>query len=106
MSSPVRFQLDRRVFGRVRFPRARGETRVKFKIMQTALQTCFGVRVRLKRDGWWFGPRVAVLDFMGERIKVRAGENGDAVAELGHMDDEVRETILAYLSRSLDFDGR
>ena len=106
MSSPVRFFLDRRDFGRVHFPRAKGQTRLPLPSVQSALQSCFGVRVKLRRDGWWFGPKVAVFDFMGETIKLTCIDNGDGHLDLGHIDDEVRETILEYLRHSHDFDGR
>lgn len=98
--------MDRRAFGRVHFPRAKGQTRLEMKSVQKALQACLGVRVRLTNDGWWFGPKVATFEFMGEKVKLKRIDSGDGHLDIGHMDDEARETLLEYLRHSLDFDGR
>ncbi len=106
MSSAVRFHLDRRAFGRVHFPRPAGKTRLQVDHVRKVLQSCLGTRVRMKREGWIFGRRMAVFDFMGERVRLRLSDSGDGFLDLGHIDDEVRETLLEYLRHSLDFEGR
>ncbi len=106
MSLPVRFHLDRRAFGRVHFPRPAGKARLPIDAVRKSLQSCLGTRIRMKREGWIFGRRMAVFDFMGARVRLRLSESGDGFLDLGHVDDEVRETLLEYLRHSLDFEGR
>ncbi len=106
MSQAVRFHLDKRAFGRVHFPRPAGRNRLPIEVVRKSLQSCLGTRVRMKREGWIFGRRMAVFDFLGERVRLRLSEAGDGFLDLGHIDDEVRETLLEYLRHSLDFEGR
>jgi len=104
MSSPVRFVLDKRAFGVVHFPRPKGRTRVDLKPLQSALQANLGVKLTLKREGW-FGPKVLHFTYLGEVVKVRRTDAGDARLDLGHVDDEAREQILEHLRQSHDFEG-
>jgi len=102
--APVRFETDKRAFGVVHFPRAKGQTRVSLPDLRGALASSLRVHVEMKKKGW-FGPKVPVFTFMGARITVKILENGNAALDLGHIDDEVRETILEHIRTSLEFDG-
>ena len=104
MSSPVRFELDKRAFGVVHFPRPKGKTRIDLKPLQGVLESNLGVKLAMKRERL-FGPRVISFTYMGEVVKVRMTEAGDARLDLGHVDDEAREQILEHLRQSHDFDG-
>ncbi len=104
MSSPVRFVLDKRAFGVVHFPRPKGKTRVDLKPLQSVLEANLGVRLKLKREGL-FGPKVITGSYLGETLRVRVTDSGDAQLDLGHVDDEAREQILEHLRQSHDFDG-
>lgn len=97
--------MDRRVFGVVNFPRPRGKTRTPLEPLTSALQTCLGVRIEARRK-WLFGRKHHSFIFMGERVQIHIQDNGDATFDLGHADDEVRETILEHLRTSFDFEGR
>ena len=105
MSLPVRFEMDRRAFGVVNFPRPRGQTRMPLRSLASALQASLGVRVEIRRN-WLFGRKHLRFDFMGERVQVRLRDSGDATFDLGHLDDEARETILEHMRTSFDFEGR
>lgn len=105
MSSPVRFEMDRRAFGVVNFPRPRGKTRMPMEPLTKALQASLGVRIEARRR-WWFGRKHHSFVFMGERVHIRLQDSGDAFFDLGHVDDEVRETILEHMRISYDFEGR
>ena len=104
MSSPVRFVMDRRAFGVVHFPRPKGKTRIELQPLQRMLEANLGVKLAVKRERL-FGPRVISFTYMGEVIKVRMTDAGDARLDLGHVDDEAREQILEHLRQSHDFDG-
>ena len=103
--SPVRFELDKRAFGVVTFPRPKGQTRTPLAPLHKALETSLGVRVQTKRKGW-FGPKILSFTYMGETVAMRILGNGDASFDLGAIDDEVRETILEHMRQSHDFEGR
>jgi len=103
--APVRFETDKRAFGVVHFPRVRGQTRVSLPDLRGALASSLGVHVELRRRGW-FGPKMPVFTFMGEQITIKVLDNGNATLDLGHVDDEVRETILEHIRTSLEFEGR
>lgn len=105
MSSPVRFEMDRRAFGVVNFARQKGQTRYAMPQLQTALEATLGVRITAKREKL-FGPKVYSFTFMGEVVKVRTTDSGDARLDLGAIDDEVRETLLEHMRQSLEFEGR
>ena len=103
--APVRFETDKRAWGMVHFPRPAGKTRLPLEPLQQALGVCLGVRVDMKRQRL-FGPKVPTFSFMGENVRIKILDNGNACLDLGHVDDEVRETILEHLRTSFDFDGR
>lgn len=103
--SPVRFEMDKRAFGVVNFVRAKGQTRYAVEPLKRALETTLNVRVTARREKL-FGPKVHSFIFMGETVKVRVTDSGNAVIDLGHIDDEVRETLLEQMRQSLDFEGR
>lgn len=104
MSSPVRFVMDKRAFGVVHFPRPKGKTRIDLQPLQRVLEANLGVKLALKRERL-FGPRVISFTYLGEIVKVKMTEAGDARLDLGHVDDEAREQILEHLRQSHDFDG-
>ncbi len=104
MSSPVRFVMDKRAFGVVHFPRPRGRTRIDLQPLQRVLESNLGVKLELKRERL-FGPRIIHFTYLGEAVKVRLTDAGDARLDLGHIDDEAREQILEQLRQSHDFDG-
>jgi len=101
---PVRFELDKRSFGLVQFPRQKGRVRIQLEPLQTALKSCLGVTFEERRERL-FGPKVQSFTFMGERVKIRILENGNAAIDLGSIDDEVRETLLEQLRQSYDFEA-
>lgn len=105
MSVPVRFEMDRRAFGVVTFPRARGQTRIALSPLTQALQSALGVRVKARKR-WWFGRKHFSFDFMGETVKIQVLDSGDAVVDLGGLQDEARETLLEHLRLSHAFVGR
>jgi hypothetical protein len=104
MSSPVRFELDKRAFGVVHFPRPKGRTRVDLQPLQRVLEANLGVKLDLKRETL-FGRKVISFTYLGEVVKVRMTDSGDARLDLGHVDDEAREQILEHLRQSHDFEG-
>jgi len=104
MSSPVRFVMDKRAFGVVHFPRPKGKTRIDLQPLQRVLEANLGVKPMLKREGL-FGPKVIHFTYLGEAVRVRMTDSGDARLDLGHVDDEAREQILEQLRQSHDFDG-
>ena len=97
--------MDKRAFGVVNFVRGKGQTRYAVEPLKQALETTLNVRVTARREKL-FGPTVHSFTFMGETVKVLMTESGDARLDLGHIDDEVRETMLEHMRQSLDFDGR
>ncbi|MBP2161405.1 MULTISPECIES: hypothetical protein [Asticcacaulis] len=103
--SPVRFELDRRAFGVVNFARQKGQARIAMEPVQKAIEATLGVRVTAKREKL-FGPKIYSFTFMGETVKLRPTDSGDARLDLGMVDDEVRETLLEHMRQSLDFEGR
>ncbi len=103
--APVRFETDKRAFGVVHFPRPAGKTRLPLEPLQEALSVCLGIRVEMKRERL-FGPKVPTFSFMGQKIRVCVLDNGNACLDLGHIDDEVRETLMEHLRTSFDFVGR
>ncbi|MGZ3305920.1 MAG: hypothetical protein ACXU8U_08670 [Asticcacaulis sp.] len=104
MSPPVRFVLDKRAFGVVHFPRQKGKTRFDLQPLQTLLGVNLGVRPVLKREGL-FGRKALSFTYLGETVKVRLSDAGDAQLDLSHVDDEAREQILEQLRQSHDFEG-
>ena len=102
--SPVRFVIDERRFGLVSFPRPRGRTRIPLEPLQGALEATLGVRFEVKRERL-FGPKVLSFIYMGERVKIRLLETGDAQIDLATVDDDVREIILEHLRQSHDFEA-
>ena len=103
--APVRFETDKRAFGVVHFPRASAKPKTAMHDLRGALAASLGVHVELKKKGW-FGPKAPVFTFMGHRIAVRMLDDGHATLDLGHVDDEVRETIMEHIRTSLEFEGR
>jgi hypothetical protein len=101
---PVRFVIDERRFGLVSFPRPRGRTRIPLEPLQGALEATLGVRFEIKRERL-FGPKVLSFIYMGERVKIRLLETGDAQIDLATVDDDVREIILEHLRQSHDFES-
>lgn len=73
--------------------------------VQKAIEAALGVRVIAKREKL-FGPKIYSFTFMGETVKVRPTDSGDARLDLGMIDDEVRETLLEHMRQSYDFIGR
>ena len=103
-SSPVRFVIDERRFGLVSFPRPRGRTRIPLEPLQNALEVTLGVQFEVKRERL-FGPKVLSFMYMGERVKVRLLETGDAHIDLATLDDDVREIILEHIRQSHEFEA-
>jgi hypothetical protein len=103
-SSPVRFVVDERRFGLVSFPRPKGRTRIPLEPLQGALEATLNVRFEEKRERL-FGPKVLSFMYMGERVKIRLLETGDAQIDLAAVDDDVREIILEHLRQSHDFEA-
>ena len=101
-SSPVRFVIDERRFGLVSFPRPRGRTRIPLEPLQGALEATFGVRFEVRRERL-FGPKILSFMYMGERVKIRLLETGDAHIDLATVDDDVREIILEHIRQSHEF---
>ena len=52
-----------------------------------------------------FGPKVLSFMYMGERVKVRLLETGDAHIDLATLDDDVREIILEHIRQSHEFEA-
>ena len=103
-SSPVRFVIDERRFGLVAFPRPKGRTRIPLEPLQSAFEATLGVRFEVKRERL-FGPKVLSFIYMGERVKIRLQESGDAHIDLATLDDDVREIILEHLRQSQAFEA-
>ncbi len=101
---PVRFILDERRFGLVSFPRPKGRTRIPLEPLQSALEVTLGVHFEVKRERL-FGPKVLSFIYMGERVKIRLLETGDAQIDLAGVDDDVREIILEHIRQSHDFEA-
>jgi hypothetical protein len=104
MSPPVRFVLDKRAFGVVHFPRPKGRTRIDLQPLQRLLGANLGVQPTLKRERL-FGRKTISFTYLGETVKVRLTDAGDAQLDLSHIDDEAREQILEHLRHSHDFEG-
>jgi hypothetical protein len=100
--SPVRFVIDERRFGLVSFPRPRGRTRIPLEPLQGALEAVLGVRFEARRERL-FGPKILSFMYMGERVKIRLLETGDAHIDLAAVDDDVREIILEHIRQSHEF---
>jgi hypothetical protein len=103
-SSPVRFVMDERRFGLVSFPRPKGRTRIPLEPLQGALEATLNVRFEVKRERL-FGPKLLSFMYMGERVKIRLLETGDAQIDLAAVDDDVREIIIEHLRQSHDFEA-
>jgi len=99
---PVRFVIDERRFGLVSFPRPKGRSRIPLEPLQNALEATLGVRFEARRERL-FGPKILSFIYMGERVKVRLLESGDAQIDLAGMDDDVREIILEHIRQSHEF---
>lgn len=97
--------MDRRAFGVVNFARSKGQTKFAMEPLQKAIEATLGVRVTARRETL-FGPKIYSFTFMGETVKVRPTDSGDARLDLGMVDDEVRETLLEHIRQSYDFQGR
>lgn len=104
MSQRVRFELDRRNFGVIRFPRDKGQTLVPLKPIEAALARTLDVQVEARRERL-FGPKIPRFAYMGEVLSLRVLDSGDAVLDLSHADDEARETIIEYMRLSEDFES-
>jgi hypothetical protein len=104
MSQRVRFELDRRNFGVIRFPRDKGQTAISLKSIEAALARTLDVQVEARRERL-FGPKVPCFAYMGEVLVVRVLESGDAVLDLSYADDEARETIIEHMRLSEDFES-
>jgi hypothetical protein len=104
MSQRVRFELDRRNFGVIRFPRDKGQTLVPLKPIEAALARTLDVQVETRRERL-FGPKMPRFAYMGEVLSLRVLDSGDAVLDLSHADDEARETIIEHMRLSEDFES-
>lgn len=104
MSQRVRFELDRRNFGVIRFPRDKGQTLVPLKPIEVALARTLDVQVEARRERL-FGPKIPRFAYMGEVLSLRVLDSGDAVLDLSHADDEARETIIEHMRLSEDFES-
>ncbi|ADU13062.1 hypothetical protein [Asticcacaulis excentricus] len=104
MSQRVRFELDRRNFGVIRFPRDKGQTLVPLKPIEAALARTLDVQVEARRERL-FGPKIPRFAYMGEVLCLRVLDSGDAVLDLSHADDEARETIIEHMRLSEDFES-
>ncbi|MDV6330143.1 hypothetical protein [Asticcacaulis sp. 201] len=102
--APVRFILDERRFGLVSFPRPKGRTRIPLEPLQAALEQTLGVRFEVRRERL-FGPKIHSFVYMGERVKIRMLDSGDAHIDLAGVDDDVREIILEHLRQSHEFEA-
>jgi hypothetical protein len=106
--SRIRFELDRRQFGVVRFaPASRSGPKVLplDKIMPHALGEALKVKLKARREGL-FGPRVQWFTFQGETVTVRPQADGTATIDLSAVDDETREVLIEALRHSIEFDAR
>lgn len=104
MSQRVRFELDRRNFGVIRFPRDKGQTLVPLKPIEAALARTLDVQVEARRERL-FGPKIPRFAYMGEVLSLQVLDSGDAVLDLSHADDEARETIIEHMRLSEDFES-
>ncbi|ESQ80046.1 hypothetical protein AEYBE204_05355 [Asticcacaulis sp. YBE204] len=102
--SRVRYELDRRDFGVIRFPREKGQTVISLKPVEAALSRALDVNIEARRERL-FGPKVSRFSFHGEIIPLKVLGNGDAVLDLSVVDDEARETIMEHLRLSEDFES-
>ncbi|MFT3995799.1 MAG: hypothetical protein QM667_00205 [Asticcacaulis sp.] len=104
MSQRVRYELDRRQFGVIRFPREKGQTVIALKPIEAALARTLDVQVEARRERL-FGPKVPRFSFQGEVIAVKVLDSGDAMLDLSLVDDETRETIIEHMRLSEDFES-
>ena len=102
--APVRFETDRGGFGVVRFPRPKGRSRMPLEPLRQALETTLNVRFEARRERL-FGPRIQSFIFMGERVKLKMLDSGDAQIDLSEADDEMREILIESLRQSHAFDS-
>lgn len=106
--SRIRFEIDRRQFGKVTFmaPALRQGARPQRleAVMHAALTTVLGVQVRQKREGL-FGPRIRYFSFRGETITLRSTPDGTAQIDLSTVDDETREVLIEALRHSFEFES-
>jgi hypothetical protein len=105
--SRIRFELDRRSFGMVRFTPVQqaGAKGLRLeKLMPQALSTALAVKLKVSREGL-FGPRVHWFKFRGEKITVRKQADGTATIDLSAVDDETREVLIEALRHSIEFDA-
>ena len=72
--------------------------------LQSAFEATLGVRFEVKRERL-FGPKVLSFIYMGERVKIRLQESGDAHIDLATLDDDVREVILEHMRQSQEFEA-
>jgi len=104
MSQRVRYELDRRQFGVIRFPREKGQTVIALKPLEAALARTLDVQIEARRERL-FGPKVPRFSFHGETIALKLLDSGDAVLDLSTVDDETRETIMEHMRLSEDFEN-
>jgi hypothetical protein len=105
--SRIRFELDRRNFGVVRFaaaPRAGAKITRLEKLMPEALGAALAVKLKTRRESL-FGPRVQWFSFRGEKVTVRPQADGTAMIDLSAVDDETREILIEALRHSIEFDA-
>jgi hypothetical protein len=105
--SRIRFELDRRSFGVVRFasvPREGAKVARIEKLMPQALSTALNVKLKARREGL-FGPRVHWFKFRGEKVTLRKQADGTATIDLSAVDDETREILIEALRHSIAFDA-
>jgi hypothetical protein len=70
--------------------------------LQNALEATLGVRFEARRERL-FGPKILSFIYMGERVKIRLLESGDAHIDLAAVDDDVREILLEHIRQSHAF---
>lgn len=100
--SPIRFELDKRAFGVVRFPRQHMTGAQSVMAVKEALSQSLGIKLSEKRLHL-FGPKVLSFDYRGEKIALKFTKSGEAILDLGVIDDESREILLEHLRHSYEF---
>jgi hypothetical protein len=103
MPLPLLYELDRKSFGVLRFPREVGKTVIDLKPIERALAQVLDVNIEARRERL-FGPKVHRFVFQGEMIALRVLDNGDAVLDLSLVDDEARETVMELIRHAEVFE--
>jgi len=99
--SPVRFEIDKSHFGRLRFFNASTDT--AHLALHSALEQALNTKVVTKRDGL-FGPKISRFSYQGEALALKRLDNGDIGIDLDIIDDETREILIEHLKHSFEFE--